>query len=112
MKFRIDIPDKEVDEFIREVMQNMPEYGESLICTSWKYEQCLYTFLDEEEGKKYKLDLPKLRKGFEKMVQDLYDGKLPGIKQYMPDVMDGGQWDAVAVDALVQYSIFGELLYS
>lgn len=111
MKFKIDIPDKDVDEFIKEVMMNMPEYGQCLSCTRWNYKECLYAFMDEDD-KEYKLNLLELRKGFKKMVQDLYDGKLPGIKQYMPDVMDGGQWDATAVDALVQYSIFGELLYS
>jgi hypothetical protein len=98
-------------EFINELMENQPEYSEGspLQCRKWDYKRCLYEFYDTEEGLNHVVNMKALLKGFELLKRDLLSGKIKlsiGIVIY-----DAGNWDAEAVDALVQYAIFGKAVY-
>lgn len=98
-------------ELIKAIMENEPEYGSTppMLCVGWDYKRCRFVFHDVEEDIKYNVDMPMLLKGFVKLKKDLLSGKIKldiGIVIY-----DAGNWDAEAVDALVQYAIFGEARY-
>ncbi len=105
------ITKEDKETLIREVMKNYPEYsgGNSIKCTHYDYKNCRYCFTDEETMKPYHLGLKELLKGFDILLVEVVKGKI-----YLFDtgaIMDGGNWDATAVDALVQYAIFGEVRY-
>lgn len=117
MKITLDITDDRIDSFLKELMENLPEACTSMTCVKWKYDACEFDIWDEdrstERPEKYRLDLPKLRIGFQKMMHDLLEEKkisFPGLDS--ESFMDGGQWDGGSIDALVQYSLLGELVYS
>lgn len=60
---------------------------------------------DSDEDKWYELNLEKFTKGLAKIVEDrgldvLYEGKI-----------DAGEIDAEDADAIIQYAIFGEIVY-
>jgi hypothetical protein len=100
------------DKLISDLMQNYPEASSSsLQCTKWKYNDMVFTFVDTEENKTYTVDLPKLRIGLEKLLSEILAGKLPGLGLSGPAILDAGSWDAYSMDALVQMSIFGEVIY-
>lgn len=112
MQLTTSYTDAEVDAFLKEVMSNMPEYGLSLQCVSWKYDDCRFRFVDPE-NKTYMVDLPELRIGLAKMLRAMVEqGQMPIIYSAIkPDLLDGSNWDAEALDCLVQFSIFGEVIY-
>lgn len=104
------------EEFIKEVMQNYPEYneGNSLHCIKYDYENCQYRFEDEGDNKVYNLNLYELRKGLNNMRKHVQNGRLNGLIGVVEDGKlnsDPSNWDALAVDALVQCAIFGEVIY-
>lgn len=114
MKLTVEITDEKIEAFLKSVMQNMPEYAVCLTCTSWKYEQMVFKFVDYEEGgKKYTVDMKDLKKGFEKFAKDMFEnGKMAGYRKMLgDDWMDDSNWDAGILDCLVQYAIFGEERY-
>ena len=102
---------------IKDVTQNLPEYGLNLKCVGWKYDKCLFKFEDFEEAlengdpKAYTVTLPMLKKGFKKLVQMIGAGRLKGLNINLGNITDGGEWDAECVDALVQCAIFGDVIY-
>lgn len=104
---------KERDTLISEVMQNFPEASSySVVCQDFDYDRNEYKFLDAESGKVYKIGMPQLRDGMDKLMQIMSQGELKGISCYvLPDVLDAGNWDADAADALVQCAIFKEVIY-
>jgi hypothetical protein len=98
--------------FIKEVVQNLPEYSQSLKCVSWKYDECKFKFYDDEESEFHEVDLEKLCKGYD-ILKDLWKNKklfFYGINTE-EEFEDAGQWDAEIMDALIQCSIFGEVIY-
>ena len=114
MEIKVSIPDDKLEELIKEVMQNMPDACLSMACMKWKYDECSYAFEDYEDGKKYDVDLPKLKTAMEKMMKDTFEAKKNqglDISSSVADFMDPCNWDAGCVDALVQYAIFGEVVY-
>lgn len=110
---RIVLTDSERDTLIREVMENFPEASSpSVICTKYNYAKTEFEFLDVESDRTYKLDLNELRKGLKQLLDVMADGGLKGIaRSVFPDVLDAGNWDADAADALVQTAIFGDVIY-
>jgi hypothetical protein len=84
------------DRFLREVMENYPEVSTfSLRCVYWDYAGMKFKFVDED-GSTHEVDMEKLKKGLDLFIQKL---------------LDSGQMDASDFDELVQYSIFGKLIY-
>lgn len=113
--------EEQIEKFIKEVMQNMPEYsgGWALDCISWKYEQCRYLFGDPEEddtGKMFKeVTYETLRQGFEKMVAFMVANPKSALAECTltgeePDEV-ACNWDATCVQALVEFTIYGELTF-
>lgn len=102
--------DEEV--LLRDVMQNYPEYSSpSLHCIHWKYKDMEFLFRDTDDGKEYRVDLPMLKVGLGKLLVLLQNNELPGISINLSNFTDTGEWDCDCLDALVQCSIFGKVIY-
>ncbi len=100
------------DKLLNELMENYPEASFCLRCVKYDYEACEFSFRDDEEGVTYHLNREKLQKALPKYIQMMLDGKLNGIARYvLPDFQDAGQWDAVAIDGLVQVAVFDDVIY-
>lgn len=112
MPITITISDVDADKLIHDVMQSFPEasHGSPLLCVGWKYEACLFVFLDREEGKRHALTRKRLRKGLEVLLRAVLAGKLKGLNLHSA-FLDSTEWDASCADALVQCAIFGEVIY-
>ncbi len=101
-----NVPKKE--DIIKEVVQNLPEYSLSLDCTGWKYNELRFSFIDQEDNKKYIIGPSELSKGYDILKQKV-EGKQLNFTGL--DWNDTGTWDASVVDALVQCAIFGDVIY-
>lgn len=130
----------DADHLIQNIMEGYPEYSsDSLRCIDFDYKKLRFEFLDVEvtsdnpetslvvpkinktlrlaysnlhNAVTYKIGREELRAGLQLLLEALFEGKLPGIAQYvLRDFQDPGNWDATAADALVQYAIFGRLVY-
>lgn len=122
MQLTLDIPEELIRWMINEVMGNMPEAsaGACLRCTHWNYEHCAFIFFDCEEEKKWTVDYPMLRKGFDELMYQRINGKANFCGWDIDPLLSptkeawaewAGQWDADVVDGLVQCAIFGEIIY-
>ena len=103
---------KDIEKLIKEVVQNLPEYSISLQCTEWKYEDCKFSFYDSDTDKDHLINLCMLVRGYG-ILKKLWNDKkafFDGIKSE-EDWKDAGNWDADIVDALIQCSIFSEIIY-
>jgi len=127
MYLEVEIPEKQIEYLINEVMQNYPECSTPAFqCTGWDYDNCEYTFVDYEDGDnpRYRVDYAKLREGFEKLIM-IALGREAGKRFYAsgwdpstvfnpsPEAWEDWacDWDAVVVDGLVQCAVFGEVVY-
>jgi hypothetical protein len=138
MKITIDI---DADKLIDDIMGGQPEasVGLALQCYDWNYKRGIWDFHDTEygmdshnrktlvKGKVQDLDLthgphkaavtfrltrPALRRGLKLLIDDLHAGKLPGLAEDLgAGITDAGNWDMFGSDALVQYTIYGKLIY-
>ncbi len=102
------------EQLIRDVMENMPEYNVSMYCQMWDYKECRFKFQDlDGDCKFYDIGLEELSKGYTIMRKKIKGGKLhlDGITLQDDSWFDAGNWDALAVDALVQCAIFGDVIY-
>lgn len=100
------------EELIKEVVQNFPEYSISMQCLSYNYNDCIFTFRDYEDGKAYTVCIKEFLKGYV-ILNKLWLNKkvfFCGIN-HPKDFDDPCNWDADVVDALLQCSIFGEIIY-
>ena len=97
------------EQLIREVMENYPEASFCLTCIGWDYDKVEYDFVDEEDGSEYTLDLPKLLVGMTKLKSEI--GKSINRNCWAGEFDDPCSWDSTCIDALVQCSIFGEVIY-
>lgn len=106
------ITEEEKEKLIREIFDNFPEYsrGGCLICHAWDYENFEFSFTDTEENKEYGVNLEMVKKGFDKLIPDILNGKIY-LSFDNAGIFDAGNWDSECADALVQYSIFGEAIY-
>jgi len=100
-------------ELIKEMMENYPEAsgGNSLRCLRWDYKNTEFEFLDEEENKKYQVNMNLLKVGLNKFLKVIEDGNYfnNGV---VPNLLsEGYDYDSQDCDALVQCAIFGEVIY-
>lgn len=99
------------DEFLKSLLENLPEACISFHCSSWDYENCIFELEDIEDEQKYTLTLEKAREGFKIIANEIMQGKLPGLNIAPSDIIDEGAWDAYAIDAFVQCAVLGEVVY-
>jgi len=114
----IDIDEELLKDALRSVMENYPEYSTpSLQCIHWKYKDCVYKFHeindDGDVETTHTVTLEKLLAGFEKMMENRPRCvPPPPAKQTKEDWEEWNcQMDADGVDAVLQFALFGELVY-
>jgi hypothetical protein len=101
----------EKNQMVRDILENLPEYAISFDCLSFNYKLPAYNLRDQETGSIYTLTLPKAVEGFDKLCTLIDAGKLH-FHGLGPDYkVDAGQWDSLVVDALLQMSVLGEVIY-
>lgn len=103
---------------LKSAMENYPECSTpSLQCVKWKYEECRYTFQeignDGEVEATHVVELNDLIRGFNALLKDRPRCvPLPPVEQTKEAWDD---WccsmDADGVDCLLQFALFGELIY-
>lgn len=101
------------ETIIRGIMLNCPEHSFSLRCTAWKYEPCEFAFYDFEEQKEHKVNLASLLVGYEKWrAFKARRNMLPcdGASDRLVDDFLCSL-DAEDTDALIQFTIFGDIIY-
>ena len=120
MDLAIQIPETLIETLIKSVMENCPECSSSLTCVGWKYEECKYKFVDDEDGQKYTIQYPELRKGFEVLMKLASEGKFHNEGWDVTPLLNPTKenfdnwacnWDAGVVDALIQCAIFQDVIY-
>jgi hypothetical protein len=109
LRVDVDIPLRELDELAFAVLQNLPEHMMTLVCTKWKYDQKEYAFQDPESGETFEIGEIQISRGLPKAFAHLLN--TIGSGWGIDDFMDPCMWDAEMVDVLVQYAIFGEIVY-
>ena len=98
-------------QLLNDLLQNLPECSESFYCRSYNYKEHVYILVDREDGKEYILTMDKAKIGLEKFLNQVADGKFPGFRCSVDDLLDAGNWDASIIDALLQMSVLGEVIY-
>lgn len=119
MKVEIEIPNHELLELAKGIMQNYPEYSFCLQCIGWKYEKGVYLFEDEEEDeegkpKRYTVTVEEIAaRGLPLFIKGHLEGKYHfcGFEGGLPALRDGCSYDCPSVDAVVQLTIFGDIIY-
>ena len=102
--------------FVKEMMQNFPESSGCLQCIKCKYDLLEFTFLDEEEDKKYNIDKEKLINTIPLIFTDKWGKGLTEVPANLfesTETVDNWlcQADAWDFDAFIQLSIFNEVIY-
>jgi hypothetical protein len=98
-----------VPDLVRELLENLPEVCISMVCTGWDYDRMEFTIVDEEEGNTYELTQNMAERAFMQMARSMVAEQptgLGGINMFSED-----DWDAPAIDALVQMAVLGEVIY-
>lgn len=119
MKFETEIPDEQLLELAKEVIQNYPEYSFCLQCIGWNYEKGILKFEDEEEDDdgnpiEYTVTVKEIAtKGLPLFINAVLKGEifLDGMEDGLKSIMDPCCWDAISTDALIQFTIFGKVIY-
>lgn len=113
-----ELDDGLLREALRGLMENYPEASTpSLRCVKWKYKECQYVFEEmNDDGEIYKthaVDLLDLVYGFDKAMKNR-----PTCIPLPPERQTKEAWDdwccsmdADGVDCLLQFALFGELIY-
>ena len=113
LKIKESIDMKELATYL---MENMPECSLNLDCISYNYDQGVFKFFDYEENKKYTVTVDDVAKVLPKFLSGLgskwnfYGLKKPSSSDTADDI--AGDFDADAIDGLIQLVIFGEIIYS
>lgn len=113
---KIELDQNEKEQLIRDVMENFPEASEAggVPCIDWDYEKTEFVFVDSEGEKPQEVtvNMESLLKGLDKMWADIgvkYFNGNPDITQ--ETMTDPCNWDANDANALVEYTLYGEVIY-
>jgi hypothetical protein len=103
---------KNIDEkkLVTELLENLPECSLCFTVTHWNYKECKFTLVDDD-GTVYKLDYDMAKAGLELLINKLNKGELKGIAYVLEDIEDAGNWDAPAIDALLQCAVLKDVIY-
>jgi len=123
MNINFEIPDEQIRDLAHDIMCNMPEYALNLRCVEWDYTNGKYVFEElgedecefDEDGKpkRYTVTVDDIAK---KGLKIFIERELQGIYRFcgfngLDELLDGGCYDADTVDAIVQLTIFGDMIY-
>jgi hypothetical protein len=123
---------REVDDnILDDLFANYPEAGSgaALQCVDWDYKNFKFTFVDAEDEvdeddpdaeevvsffgtghyRKYVVTKEMAIEGFKKFVEAYYQNRFSFYG--LTDPLDADYYDADSIDAVLQYTLFGELIY-
>ena len=110
----VDDTEEKKRQLLREVMESYPEASTpSLLCVKWDYKNMVFKFeeyFEESYGTYYTVTEDDLLKGLDKFLAICNAGNYHN-NSFPNGYEDAGNWDAIDVDALVQCTIFGEIIY-
>lgn len=95
-----------VDLDVGEILQNLPECMMTMRCIDWKYDDCVFQFEDMENGEKLTLTRDMAEEGLQKLLLTNF---VMHSSYFDPE--DLGSYDAEVIDCMVQYGLFGEVIY-
>lgn len=109
-------------ELTEEVMQNMPEYAEFpwIECTDYNYDGKSYTFKvasPDGEGDvgnaspEVTVTVDELAKTMPLFYMAVLAGTLGGLCINDQNFWDGGDWDACALDAFLQFHFYNDTVF-
>lgn len=101
---------KIVPGLVRGLLENLPEQSNSLPCVKWNYSTMEFLVVDQDTDTNHTLTLPMAEVGFMKLARAMIDGKFPGLDA-SDNPLSADLWDEPAIDALVQMSVLGEVIY-
>ena len=101
---QIDVSEEEENKVLQDSFENFPECAECLRCTKWDYKNFVFDFYDEDTDKTHTVTLEDARKGLREYIKQVLLGKTS---------LEGNpnNWDAWNYDAIMQCSIFGDIIY-
>lgn len=117
MKLEVELNDDLVKAALRSCMENYPEFSTaSLQCISWKYKEGIYRFEEDDESGDIKVHTvtPEMMfEGFKKLLANRPQCVPPPPSEQTQEAWDNWccQMDADGVDCLLQFALFGELIY-
>lgn len=102
------------DLFAAEIWANMPEAssGSALACVGYNYGAWKFTFQDIEgdsPGRYHYTDKGRCLAAVALFMIMKIQGEFKGIE--VADMKDAGDYDAIAVDAIAQLAVLGEVVY-
>lgn len=101
-------------QLIKSWMENYPEasVGNCMKCVKFDYAKMQFTFWDDEEEKKYKVNETSLKKGLKVFLEVIKQGKYRNSMGNISHILaEGYEDDSQDHDALVQCAVFGEVRY-
>lgn len=130
LAFNHELRDVDILYFCTEAFMNFPDYAENFQCIDWddEYESGIFVFEDlndfDKDGKvkTFKVDIKDVaKKGFPAFFKRIAEKELH-LEGFNLDTLMGirtergmdnalGSLDAVGLDALLQCTIFGEVIY-
>jgi len=110
MKIEIEVPDEKIKQLASDIMQNFPECAVCLQCTLWKYDQGLFKFYDEEDGKEYTVTTKQVEEKLPQFIKKCFEGKYKFFSDTF-GIFDADNWDAYPMDGIIQEVIFNDVIY-
>jgi hypothetical protein len=102
----ITIGEEQVKKIVTDLFENYPEAGGgmALKCMKWDYKRFNYVFFDEEEEKDHVVTKEDALRGLKLFIEGAFK------KEHSMSI-NFDDADAFTSDAVLQYAIFGKLVY-
>ena len=121
MELKIDISDELIEKTVVEIFNNFPEYANyaatDLRCISYSYDPFKFVFIEEDDW----IDTTKTEEEKKDgMYTILKTTAIDGFKEYLKahwgkypgkDLLDAGEYDSPMAMDVVQYCIYGEVIF-
>ena len=121
MELKIDISDELIEKTVVEIFNNFPEYANyvatDIRCVSYNYDPFKFVFIEEDDW----MDATKTEdEKKECMFVIKKDNAVQGFKKYLEahwgkypdkDLLDAGEYDSPMTMDVLQYCIYGEIIF-
>lgn len=107
----INIDDSQIENLVKEIMENYPESSLNLYCYAYDYKHGRYSFYDEETDNRYTITIKDVVKKFPEFVEGIVKEKWHFCGLDKENFLDPVSYDAVALDGLIQLVILGDIIY-
>ena len=115
MRLVFDAPEDQgkLTELAREIVENIPKYclipGSSFECITYNQTTGVFKFRDIEKDTEWVVTRDGIVENIPAYINDVFSWA--GFHVGYICILDAGNWDAKMVDELLQFTIFGEVIY-